>query len=218
MIGTGAAIALAVSAGASTAGTIYASNRQASANRDALRAQTRSNDQALAVEREERDYDRGIDAERYAREQARLDRIERLDSETRARNEARSTRDENFERTQWNANAEYRATGKAALGELASLAGLEVGDVAGEHVAMVPDAPPSEIPAQTVMPTTSRRRVGDLVPGVTPQAAPEDPAAAGEDGLVEVRLPRDEYERLSTQWMPQRPNRRPVSRFLAGGV
>jgi hypothetical protein len=202
-VGTALAIATIASAAASTGGTIYASKKASSANDKALKAQTTANDQALAVEREERDYDRQIDQERYARDQARIDRLE-------ARDHERWTTDANFDRTKYNANAPYRATGKAALSQLAGLAGLNVGDVEAEKVAMLPNTPPQSAPASAPLAApatngmlpTGRRPVHSLVP----PAPGGDLPAPGEDGLVEMRMSPEAYARLSSQWSP-RPRR-----------
>lgn len=204
--------AIGIGALASTSASIYATNRQSRANREAMQHQTRANDEALQVEREERDYDRQIDAERYAREQERLDRLERRDDE-------RYTTDANFDRTKFNANAAYRATGKAALQQLAGLAGLEVGDVSVEQVPMLPT--PAPIPSAPAMAggIPPRRRAADFVPGYQPPGAmpSANEPQVGEDGLVELRMPAAAYQQFAQQYSPQRPRRR-VTEFLPAGA
>lgn len=195
----GAGIAIAGLAG--TVGTVYAANRQSQANRDAMRTQTRANDQALAIEREERDYDRQIDQERYQRDQERLDRLDARDREIFDIANARLTRGENFDRMQWNARAPARATGRAAMAELAKLAGLEVTGVGSDNVPLIDETPVAR-PAASMgdmrsmeRPTTSPyRRVRDFVPM-------DDPVApVGEDGVVEMRMTPEEYDQLVSEW------------------
>lgn len=188
--------------GTATAGaSIYASRQQSRANDRALDAQRRANDQAIGIEREERDYDRQIDQERYQRDQERLDRLDARDREIFDITNARLTRGENFDRMQWNARAPARATGRAAMAELAKLAGLEVAGVGSDNVPLIDEAPVAR-PAASMgdmrsmeRPTASPyRRVRDFVPM-------DDPIApVGEDGVVEMRMTPEEYDQLVREW------------------
>lgn len=204
-----------------TAG-VLGSRAQSQSSRRAVEATERANQEALQFERDNEarrreEFDRSEQMARQAwdAEQARLARLDerqiRLDEldEWRYRNEdARATRGENFQRQQYNARAPYRATGRAALNELARLAGLSVGE--GDTVPLVPggDTPPPPLAtgissgAPSPTPTTatlSQRAPIDLVN--RPMTAGHPPEVDA-DGKIPVTISADAYRTLAT---PRRP-------------
>jgi hypothetical protein len=211
--------------------SVYGSRTAGRSNRQALKYESASTSQAMRMEtdnetrrREEFDRSERLAEQAWNAEQERLDRQEARDEQryqTELRESQRRTglenaariRDQNMDRTRFNANAPYRATGTAALAELAQLAGLSV--TPGAEVPMIPgetyeDVPPSA-PAPTAPTTTpppssavSPVTTGPLVAPTPPTPAPRTPKptprampTADADGLVEFRMSREAYATLA---------------------
>lgn len=194
--------AIGIAGIATSASTIYSAKTQSGANRDALATSRAANEAALAQAREEFEYDRKrqerldrLDEGRYAENQSRLDRLE-------AEDRRRFDLGANFEREQYNNRAVYRAAGKAAIAEIAQLAGLNLGDLSVEQVPLLEAAP-----AAAARPDT---RIAALDPRASQPPAPSILPAPGSDGLIEMRMSPEAYEQLSAEWAPmeRRPSRR----------
>jgi hypothetical protein len=191
---TSATVATLIGTGVAGATSIAAMRSASGSNRKATDAQARAEAQALELDKEQlaeekRQFDnqQKLAKEAFDAEQDRLERDTTLENARWKSGEARATRGENVDRYRYNQNAPYRATGRAALGSLADLAGLKVG--AGDTLPMVPgeEAPPyptdAEIDAQI---ETSRRSVRN-------ETMPEP----GGDGLIEVRMPVEDFRALN---------------------
>jgi hypothetical protein len=181
-----------------------AGRQQANAARDAADAAARANSEALAFEREVWGSDRERRDRLDLEEQRRYDSESVEDRHRWGADDARRTRDENMERELWNARAPYRAAGKAALADLARLAGLTVGPE--DTLPMVPGGDVPTLRAQSSVPPPSEGAAKDPITGGEtghpltnfndPMPEPDD------DGLVPVRISADAYRRLAPESEP----------------
>jgi len=130
-IGTTAALLLAGSAAASAGSSIYASNKQSQAAKDAAKASGASSSEAIALERENEARRREEwDQTQAWNEQSYNDYMTRDDARY-AEGQARTAKLDAFEREQYDKEMArrdpYRKVSVSALNQLAGLAGLPAG-------------------------------------------------------------------------------------------
>jgi hypothetical protein len=199
MAGFSMALATVIAGAGASGAAVYGAKKASSANREAMRTTTAANDKALAFEerREDRrqtewDAEQDMLERQWNAGEQRADRLERREDERWRIDDARATRGENMDRQIYNDRAPYRGASVAALNEMMTLAGL------------------------TPAPTTTMPMVaGETAPAYTDSAPKPAVAAstgvpqAGQDGLIEMTLPREQYDTLIKESAPivQAPRR-----------